>query len=212
MASKLGVLLWLPAKDRTLTAVTQEKHLLFLLFELFYRCFWVVVVVFLILFLPSLRVTVHLTSLGCPPTLLISRPAVEAAQIIIWSYSFLFLPPMYTALRASVFSFVGALSALLYIPQTVCLVDPVDLICSLYSWWEGFGSYFLVTLPLGFNCGFISTSACGSPTGICSWGCPGGLGFALVRARYGGGAAAWVTGVLAAPCTVRGWHLGQQKI
>ena len=22
----------------------------------------------------------------------------------------------------------------------VCLVDPVDLICSLYSWWQGFGS------------------------------------------------------------------------
>ena len=47
-----------------------------------------------------------------------------------------------------------------------CLVDPVDLIFSLYSWWEGFGSSSLATLPLGFNCGFISTSA----------GCP--LGFA----------------------------------
>ena len=43
----------------------------------------------------------------------------------------------------------------------VCLVDHVDLICSLYSWWEGFGSSSLVTLPLGFNCGFISTSTCG---------------------------------------------------
>ena len=43
----------------------------------------------------------------------------------------------------------------------VCLVDHVDLICSLYSWWEGFGSSSLATLPLGFNCGFISTSACG---------------------------------------------------
>ena len=29
----------------------------------------------------------------------------------------------------------------------VCLVDPVDLICSLYSWWEGFGSSSLATLP-----------------------------------------------------------------
>ena len=46
----------------------------------------------------------------------------------------------------------------------VCLVDCVDLICSLYNWWEGFGSS-LATLPLGFNCGFISTSACGSSTG-----------------------------------------------
>ena len=48
----------------------------------------------------------------------------------------------------------------------VCLVDCVDLICSLYSRWEGFGSSFLATLPLGFNCGFISTSACESSTGF----------------------------------------------
>ena len=61
----------------------------------------------------------------------------------------------------------------------VCLVICVDLICSLYSWWEGFGSFSLATLSLGFNCGFISTCACGSSTGVCSWGCPGGPGFAL---------------------------------
>ena len=48
----------------------------------------------------------------------------------------------------------------------VCLVDRVDLICSVYSWWEGFGSSSLATLPLGFNCGFISTSTCGSSTGV----------------------------------------------
>ena len=48
----------------------------------------------------------------------------------------------------------------------VCLVDCVDLICSLYSWWKGFESSPLVALPLGFNCGFISTSACGSSTGF----------------------------------------------
>ena len=81
----------------------------------------------------------------------------------------------------------------------VWLVDPVDLICSLYSWWEGFGSSSLAILPLGSNCGFISTSVSGLPTGVCSWGFPGGLGFALVRPRCGGGAAAGVTGVLAAP-------------
>ena len=40
----------------------------------------------------------------------------------------------------------------------VCLVDRVDLICSLYSWREGFGSSSLSILPLGFNCGFISSS------------------------------------------------------
>ena len=51
-------------------------------------------------------------------------------------------------------------------------------------------------------------------------GCP--LGFAPeaalenlglpVRARCGGGAAAWVTGVLAAPGTQGSWQLGQQEI
>ena len=50
----------------------------------------------------------------------------------------------------------------------VCLVDRVDLICSLYSWQEGFGSSSLATLPLGFNCGFISNSAHESSTGVCS--------------------------------------------
>ena len=70
--------------------------------------------------------------------------------------------------------------------QRVCLVDHVDLSCSLYSWWEGFQSSSLATQPRGFNCGFISISACGLFTGVCSWGCPGGLGFASVRARCGG--------------------------
>ena len=72
--------------------------------------------------------------------------------------------------------------------------------------------FFLVTLPLGFNCGFISTFACGLFTGVCSWGCPEGLGCAPVRARCGGGAAAWVTGVVAAPGTQGSWQLGQQEI
>ena len=43
---------------------------------------------------PSLGVTVHLTSLGCPQTLLISRPIVGAAQILIQSYSCVLLPAM----------------------------------------------------------------------------------------------------------------------
>ena len=93
----------------------------------------------------------------------------------------------------------------------VGLADRVDLICSLYSWWEGFGSSSSATLPLGVNCGFISTSACGSSSGICSWGCPGRLGFGW-GARGGGGAAAWVAGVLAAPGTQGSWWLGQQEI
>jgi len=132
-------------------------------------------------------------------TVLISGPVLGAAQILIWSYSYLFLPPMSTAIRISVFSFVGALN----VPQKnvsqclnifhrrrVCLVDHVDLICSLYSWWEGLGSSSLATLPLSFNCGFIFTFACG----VCTWGCLGGLGFAPVRARSGGGEGSGLQG------------------
>jgi len=101
---------------------------------------------------------------------LISGPAMGAAQILIWSYSCVFLPPMSTAIRTSVFSFVGALNVFIYSIDRVCLVDRVDLICNLYTWWEGFGSSSLATMPLGFNCGFISRrpSACGSSTGVCS--------------------------------------------
>jgi len=67
--------------------------------------------------LSSLGVTVHLTSLGCPSTLcLVSAPAVGAAQILIWPYFCVFLPPMSTAITTSTFSFVGALKVLLYIP------------------------------------------------------------------------------------------------
>ena len=41
---------------------------------------------------------------------------------------------------------------------------------------------------------------------------PWRLGFAPARARCGGGAAAWVSGVLAAPGTQGGWWPGQQEI
>ena len=49
-------------------------------------------------------------------TVLTSGPVMGAAQILIWSYSSVFLPPVSTAIRTSVFSFVGALSVPLYIP------------------------------------------------------------------------------------------------
>ena len=72
------------------------------------------------------------------------------------------LASMSTAIRTSVF-LLWKLSKTFNIfhRHRVCLVDHVDLICSMYSWWEGLGSSSLATLPLGFNCGFISTSACG---------------------------------------------------
>ena len=46
--------LWLPVRERTLTAVTREKHLLFLCFDLFCRFFWI----FFIPFTPSSVVVV----------------------------------------------------------------------------------------------------------------------------------------------------------
>ena len=61
----------------------------------------------------------------------------------------------------------------------VFLVDDVDLICSLYSWWEGFRSSSLATLYLGFNCGFISTSTCGRPLGFGPEAALDGLGLLL---------------------------------
>ena len=49
-------------------------------------------------------------------TVLVSGPAVGAAQILSWTYSCVFLPPISTAITTSAFSFVGALSDLLCIP------------------------------------------------------------------------------------------------
>ena len=42
----------------------------------------------------------------------------------------------------------------IYRRHRVCLVDHVDLICSLYSWWEGFGSSSLAALPPEFQLWF----------------------------------------------------------
>ena len=49
-------------------------------------------------------------------SMLFTGLALGAAQILIWSYSCVFLPPMSTTIRTSAFSFVGALNILLYIP------------------------------------------------------------------------------------------------
>ena len=117
----------------------------------------------------------HLPSMSSN-SVLISGPAVGAAQILICSYTSVFLPPMSTAVRASALSSVGALSDLLYVPQTQSLpswscgfnLQPVQLVGS-------FGSSSLATLPLGFICGFISTSACWGWNPACRvvhWGLP----------------------------------------
>ena len=152
-------------------------------------------------FFPSLGVTVHLTSPGCPPTL------CSSLDLLWGQLRFQFGPfPVCSFLQCPQLSelvcfLLWELSMTFYVfhRHRVILVDHVDLICSLYSWGEGFESSSLATLPLSF------TSACGWSTGVCSWGCPGGLGFASVRARCGAGAAAWVAGVLAAPGTQGSW-------
>ena len=134
--------------------------------------------------LSSLGFTVHFTSLGCPPTLCWSLDPLWG-QLRFYSGP----TPVCSRLQCPQLSelvcfLLWELSITIYIfnRHRVCSVDHVDLFCSLYSWWEGFESSDLPTLTLGFNFGFISTSACGSSTGVCSWGFPGGLGFAPVRA------------------------------
>ena len=82
----------------------------------------------------------------------------------------------------------------------------------MYSWLEGFESSSVATLPRVSIAVLFSPLHVGCPLGFSSGGCPEGLGFAPVRARCGGGAAAWVAGFLAAPGTQGGWRLGQQEI
>ena len=151
---------------------------------------------------------------GCPPTLCCSLDLLWG-QLRFWSGP----APMCSCLQCSELSELVcfllwelSMTSYIFYRHRVFLVDHVDLSCSLYSWWESFRSSSLVTLPLGFNCGFISTSRYSLSTGVCSWGCPEGLGFASVKDRCGGGAAAWVTGVMAALGSQWSWQLGQQEI
>ena len=51
----------------------------------------------------------------------------------------------------------------------------------------------------------------GFPLGSATEVALGGLGSASVKARCGGGTAAWVAGVLAAPGTQGSWWLGSRK-
>ena len=142
-----------------------------------------------------------------------------AAQTLIWSYSWVFLPPISRVFRTSgcIFVFVFFLRALnvflnIFHRHRVCLVDHVDLIHSLYSWWEGFWVFFLSHTVPRFQLWLYLH--------LCMWvvhrslllRCPEGLGFASLSARCGHGAASWVTGALAAPGTQGSWWLGQQEI
>ena len=93
------------------------------------------------------------------------------------------MPPMCMAVRSTVLSFVkNTHCGFMYSTDRVYLVD-CRLGCYLHlcNWWKGFWSSSLIALPLELNCGFISTSACGSSTGVCSQGCLWGLGSTPVR-------------------------------
>ena len=99
-----------------------------------------------------LGITVHLTSLECPPTLYWSLD-------LLWGLLRFYSGPtlcsclQYPQLSELVRFLLWEHLMTFYIfhRHRVCLVDCVDLICSLYSWWEGLGSSSLVTLPLCFN-------------------------------------------------------------
>ena len=113
-----------------------------------------------------------------PNTVLIAGPAVGAAQILIWSYSSVFLPPGSTAVRTGAFLLrERSVTCCVLHGHRVCLVDRVISSEACTAGGKGLG------LPEphapGFQLWFISTSACGSSTGVCSWGCPGGLGLPL---------------------------------
>ena len=175
-------------------------------------CLFVLVTAVRILSLAGSHSSPHLPRIPSN-TVLISGPAVEVAQILIWSYFYVFLPPMSTAIRVSAFSFVGALNDLLYSP----------LNWSLLSWSCGFNLQ-LVQLVGRFWVFFLSYTAPWFQLWfyfhLCMWVVCWGLLLRLpwrtwvspVRARYGGGAAAWVAEFLEAPDTQGSWQLGQQEI
>ena len=145
-------------------------------------------------------------------TVLISGPAVGAARLLIWSYSCVFLPPLSTAVRASVFSFVGALNAFYIFHRQ-----------SLPSWSCGFNLQ-LVQLVGRVWIFFISHSVPGFQLWfyfhLCMWVVHWALLLRLpwrtwvspVRARCGGGAATWMAEVWAELGTQGSWRLGQKEI
>ena len=162
--------------------------------------------------LPSLGSPALLTSLGCPPTLCWSLGLLRG-QLRFWSGP----TPVCCCLRRPQLS-----ELVRFLLRELSVAFYIFHRHSLLSWSCGLTLHraqlagrvwvaFLSPTAPGFSCGFISTSACGSSTGVCSWGCPEGLGLPL-WGPGGGGAAAWVAGVLAAPGTRVGWQLGQQEI
>ena len=131
---------------------------------------------------------------------------VGTAWTLIWSYSFVCLPPMSTAARARVFSlWEHSLSFPIFHRHRVYLVNHVDLIFNLCRWWKTFQSSSLATPLLELSCGFSPTPECRPPTRVCSWGCPEGLGSAPMRIGHGSGMAAWIVGGPMVPGVQGSW-------
>ena len=162
---------------------------------------------------PSLGVTVHLTPLRCPPTLCWSLDLLwgsSDSNLVLVLCSCIHCPHLSELVS---FPSVGALNGLLSLPQTQ----------SLPSWSCGFNPQ-LVQLVGGFWVFFLSHTIPGLQLWfyfhLCMWvihwgfllWLPWRTWFTPVRARWGGGAAAWVAGDLAAPGTQGRWWLGQQEI
>jgi len=121
-------------------------------------------------------------------TVLISGPAVGAAQILIWSCSCVLLPPMSTAIRTSAFSFVGACNDFLYIPETQSLPSwSCEFNLQLVQLVGRFWAFFLSHTAPGFQLWFYFH--------LCMWVFHWGL---LLRLPW----RTWVC-----PCEAQVWRL-----
>ena len=136
-----------------------------------------------------------------------------AAQILIWCYYCVFLPRMSSVIRTGMCSFVGALNDLLSLPQIQGLPrGSCGFNLQLVHLVRGFGVFLLGHTAPGFQLWFYPH--------LCMWVMLWGLLLRLpwrtrvcpCKGQCGGGLAAWVAGVLAAPGTQGGWRLGQQGI
>ena len=120
---------------------------------------------------------------------------------------------MFTAIRNSVFSFVGVLNDRLSIPQIQILPSwscgfNLQLVQLVGEFWV----FFLGHTAPGFHLWFYFH--------LCMWilhwglllGLPWKTWACTLRAKCGAGVVAWVTRVLAAPGTQGSWQLGQQEI
>ena len=146
-------------------------------------------------------------------TVLISGPAVEAAQILFWSYSCVFLPPMSTAIRAFAFSFVRALNGFLYISLTQSLLTwlcgfNLQIVQLVGRFWvfflshttPGFQFWFYVYLYIWVVHWGLAPEAALEGLGLLLWR-PGVEGVQLLGCRVSGSTR--YSG---------GWQLGQQEI